>query len=240
MAVVVEETHEEEIEEISEEETEEEEIGEEEIKEEIEEKVEEIEENIAQEISGVQIFFPEDAFDDDTIAMASDLLEGVFALLDEDEIVQVFVIDDGGFGAQAAQPGDYFNVVYAAIHPYTNEEITRERLVILQPSIMTRESTVLNPPTNFTVVNLPTGGNQAAFSDLLDNTTGNLVVVIQGNSSWTDTVNISEGRHIIVTRAGTDISDYSNSSQAFTITRSGAMGRHFELSNGAVLTFTLF
>jgi len=100
--------------------------------------------------SWVEIFFPEDGYDTDVfyvqldfeedgygeLVARYDLLNGVYALYFESEYAEgeyvfVHILNDGGFTPNAER-GEYFVVTYAAINPYTDDIVTRQRVVAQQ------------------------------------------------------------------------------------------------------------
>ena len=114
--------------------------------------------------SWVEIFFPEDGYDIEVfyvpldfeedeygeLIARYDLLNGVYALYFESkyaagEYVFVHILNNSGFTPNAG-PGEYFIVTYAAINPYTDGIVTRQRVVAqkqLEDNLVQSDSNVV-------------------------------------------------------------------------------------------------
>ena len=128
----------------------------------------------------MQIFFPEDSLDDDVFYVELDfaevndeleilynLLDGVFALIEDDEAAEVFIIDDGGFDPLAIYPDIYFTVIYGAVNPFTDELVTRERVVAPQQfEGFARLNAGLTDKTVVREINVTAGGNGTGANTL--------------------------------------------------------------------------
>ena len=73
---------------------------------------------------GMEIFFV-------TAGSVFGLLDDVYALDENGEAVEVFVIDNGGFNLNPEWPDNMFTVVYGAIHLETEEEFLRDRQIVV-------------------------------------------------------------------------------------------------------------
>jgi len=96
---------------------------------------------------------------------------------------------------------------------------------------------VSNALEDFTIINMGTGFN-TDFTQTIAQNPGNLVLVLHNNFTWGSALDIPAGRNIIITSAGTDLSDHTNSNASFIITRDGDHGRHFWINSGAELTIS--
>ncbi|MCL2421154.1 MAG: S-layer homology domain-containing protein [Defluviitaleaceae bacterium] len=73
-----------------------------------------------------------------------DLLDGVSAADQDGMDVPVFVLDDGNFDIDAEWPDNGFTIVYAAIHPVTEEQFVAERMVFVTESIVALDTISVN------------------------------------------------------------------------------------------------
>ena len=118
---------------------------------------------------------------------------------------------------------------YASTEDDAEDILSLERNVGIAP-------TVSNIPNGYTVIDMHSGAN---FADILRDNTGDLVLVLHADFTWSSTLTISGTRRIIIASAGTNLTTHATSSRVFTInTGAGNSNRHIAVTGGATLTLS--
>ena len=141
----------------------------------------------------ITFFFPEALTDSNIIQVEVDSgfnpIEGVSALTETGQWVEVFLIYDGGLDIHAVYPNNHFTIIYGAVHPVTGEVFESVRNIVI----------VLNGLLH--IAPLSIGGFTASiattipgFENTIDFTNaghGNLVVPIFLSTNHVQVVNIN-------------------------------------------------